>query len=99
MDVMFFSSVSRSISFPFNSRTMPKSFFTRTVVAPDFFTFASTEHAMVTSRSVAVFFRAQKHVGQNRQRRASADDVLDGLQPGEDLFFRDREVHVRLIVN
>ena len=33
---------------------MPKSFFTGTVVAPDFFTFASTEHATVTSKSVAV---------------------------------------------
>jgi PPE-repeat protein len=32
MLVMFFSSTSMSISLPFNSRTMPKSFFTGTVV-------------------------------------------------------------------
>src|SRR5208283_2308521 len=51
---MFFSSTSMSISLPFNSRTMPKSFLTGTVAAPPFFTFASTEQATVTSKSVAV---------------------------------------------
>ena len=36
---------------------MPKSFFTGTVVAPPFFTAASTLHEIVTSRSVAVSSR------------------------------------------
>ena len=54
MLVMFLSSVSMSISLPPNSRTMPNSFFTGTVVLPPFFTLASTLQATVTSRSVAV---------------------------------------------
>ena len=40
---------------------------------------------------------AQQDVGKNRQRGAGADDILHGLQPGNDLFFGDGEVHARLI--
>ena len=54
MLVTFLSSVSISMSPPLSSRTMPKSFFTGTVVAPGLLIFASTEQVTDTSRSVAV---------------------------------------------
>jgi len=89
MDVMFFLVGLQVISLPFIRARLPKSFFTGTVVAPAFFTFASTEHATVTSRSVAVnsirsFSARNSTLDQDRQRGAGADDVLDGLQPGEE---------------
>ena len=38
-------------------------------------------------------FGAQQDVRQNRQGGAGADDVLHGLQAGDDLGFGNREVH------
>ncbi len=42
-----------------------------------------------------VAFRLQKHVRQNRQRGAGADDVLHLLQSFEQFLFRDAEFHGR----
>ena len=54
MLVVFFSSVSISISGAVSSRMIPKNFLTGMVVAPGFLTVPSTEHETVTSKSVAV---------------------------------------------
>src|SRR6266487_1929115 len=53
-DETFLSSTSSSTSELASSRSIPTSFLTGIVVAPDFLTAASTEQVMVTSRSVAV---------------------------------------------
>ncbi len=36
---------------------------------------------------------AEKHIGEDRQGGASADDVLDGLETGEEFLFADAEFH------
>ena len=46
------------------------------------------------SEDQAILLSTEKDVGQNRQRGAGADDVLDRLQSGEQLLFRDGKVHV-----
>lgn len=37
--------------------------------------------------------RAEKHIGEDRQGGASADDILDGLETGEEFLFADAEFH------
>ena len=78
---------------------MPKSFFTGTVVAPVFFTLASTEQATVTSKSVAVnstrsFSARNRTLERIGSVVRAADNVLNGLQPGENLLLRDGQIHV-----
>ena len=82
---------------------MPKSFFTGTVVAPGFFTLASTAQAMVTSKSVAVNSkRSSSARSSTLERMGSVVRVLTtfwtACKPGDDLVFGDGQVHARLIV-
>jgi len=81
---MFFSSVSRSISFPFSSSHYSEKFFHRHGRRTGFFNLrldrTRNGHVQIGRGEFdAILFRAQKHVGQNRQRGARADDRFGRL--------------------